>query len=345
MKKYKPSCIAFLAALLAAFFAAAGLSGCSMVFSSSINGRILDLESRQDGTVQGVADARVYLYTEKKAWEADYQAYVDGNVSTLPDAPGKTSYDYFQATATNANGNYQFSGIVWHTYFSQFGKTADRKEIYLLVYHPDYGIARNSTPYFIVSDVTTELPALEIEDVWNEGLISGRVKNWKDGAALANASVAIYVPDRWSYTSDGAVDDASLQFPRAATYRVTTDAQGYWSQTIRFRKMPGHSDTVNKIKVLVTWPGADWRAEDPAAGAPAGTSINAGLVLGDRDINKDGRAAMQGDNNDWYLLSPEINAGDTVVDTGTVTLQRWKFRTLVSGRVVNNATGDRKSVV
>ncbi|HRS64588.1 MAG TPA: carboxypeptidase-like regulatory domain-containing protein, partial [Spirochaetia bacterium] len=235
-------------------------------------------------------------------------------------------------------GNFQFSGIIWHTYFSQFGKTADRIEIYLLVYHPDYGLVKNENPYFIVSDVTTELPVMEIEDIWNKGTIFGKVLNWKDGSPLANASIAVYVPDSWSY-SGGSVSDSSLVFPDSPTYTTTTDTDGTWSLTVRYKKMPGRSDTVNKTKVLITWPRLDWRAEDPVEGSPPGTSINNGLVYGDRDINKNGRNALQGDNNDWYILSPEIQANGQPVDTGTVTLQRWRFRSTVSGRIVNNSTG------
>lgn len=315
------------------------LTGCSMVFTSSVNGRVIDKELQDNGTVQGIENARVYLYTEQKAWEEDFASYIDGNELTLPDAPGRERYNYFQSTITNATGNFQFSGIIWHTYFSQFGKTADRREVFLLVYHPDYGLAKNETPCFIVSDVTTELPVLEIEDIWNEGTVFGSLHNWKDGSALSNATVALYVPESWNYTASGAVQDSSLVFPKQATYTTTTDAQGDWSVAIRFKKMPGHTDTINKTKVLITWPNVDWRAEDPTEGTPPGSSINGGSVYGDRDINKNGRTALQGDVSDWYLVSPEISAGGDPVDTGTVTLQRWRFRAIVSGRIVNDSTG------
>ncbi|HRS64589.1 MAG TPA: hypothetical protein P5519_01710, partial [Spirochaetia bacterium] len=92
-----------------------------MVFTSSVNGRVIDKELREQGTVQGIADARVFLYTEKKAWEEDISNYREGDITTLPDALGRSEYNYFLSTVTNAQGNFQFSGIIWHTYFSQFG--------------------------------------------------------------------------------------------------------------------------------------------------------------------------------------------------------------------------------
>lgn len=324
---------------LAALAVGAGLvlAGCSVVFTSSINGRVIDKEERENNNnVVGVSDARVYLYTDQAAWEADYNAYVEGNTSTLPDAPDRRPYRYFQSTTTDNNGNYQFAGVVWETMNSAYGKTADRKEVYILVYHPNYGLWKNPNPYIVVSDVTTEFPPMEIEDLYNEGRLSGRVLNWKDGKPLANAGVNIYVPKKWSYTSDDKVDEASLEFPTTAAYSVNTDNDGYWTATIRYKKMGGHEDRVNKTRVRVAWNTADYRA---------GPSLNGTAVSGDRDLDGNGRTALEGDTNDWYLLSDDIPASTSTdpqtVNTGEITLQRYRFTVNVSGRVLDadDATG------
>lgn len=323
--------------------AAAAVSGlfasCSVVFTSSINGRVIDKEERENNNnVVGVPDARVYLYTEKNPWEADFSAYVEGNSSTLPDAPGRQSYRYFQSTTTDNNGNYQFAGVVWETLNSAYGKTADRRDVYLLVYHPNYGLWKNPNPCIVISDVTTELPPLEIEDLYNEGRVSGRVLNWKDSKPLANAAVDLYVPKSWTYTGD-TVDSASLEFPSTAAYGVNTDRDGYWTAAIRFKKMGGHRDMVNKTRILVAWNEADYRAEDPLQG----TAINGGNVQGDRDLDGNGRSAQTGDPSDWYLLSEDIPASTSTdpqtVDTGEVTLQRYRFTVNVSGKVLNDSDG------
>lgn len=326
--------------------AAAAVSGlfasCSVVFTSSINGRVIDKEERENNNnVVAVPDARVYLYTEKNPWEADVSAYVEGNSSTLPDAPGRQSYRYFQSTTTDNNGNYQFAGVVWETLNSAYGKTADRREVYLLVYHPNYGLWKNPNPCIVISDVTTELPPLEIEDLYNEGRVSGRVLNWKDSKPLANAAVALYVPKSWTYTGD-TVDTASLEFPNTAAYGVSTDRDGYWTATIRFKKMGGHRDMVNKTRILVAWNEADYRAGYPDS--ESRTPINgAGKVQGDRDLDGNGRSAQEGDPSDWYLLSEDIPASTSTepqpVNTGEVTLQRYRFTVNVSGRVLNASDG------
>jgi hypothetical protein len=105
--------------------------------------------------------------------------------------------------------------------------------------------------------------------------------------------------------------------------------------------MGGHADRVNKTRVRVAWNTADYRAEDPSKGTPAGTSINGGKVSGERDLDGNGRSALEGDTNDWYLLSDDIPASTSTdpqtVNTGEITLQRYRFTVNVSGRVLNNS--------
>uniref|UniRef100_A0A7C3E4F3 Uncharacterized protein n=1 Tax=Gracilinema caldarium TaxID=215591 RepID=A0A7C3E4F3_9SPIR len=344
MKAIQISIQSILMNLLAAVAVLVLFASCSVVFTSSINGRVIDKEERENNNnVVGVSDARVYLYTDKDAWDADFASYVEGNTATLPDAPNRRPYRYFQSTTTDDNGNYQFAGVVWETMNSAFGKTADRREVFLLVYHPNYGLWKNPNPYIVVSDVTTEFPPMEIEDLYNEGRLSGRVLNWKDGKALANVPVNIYVPKTWTYTSNNQVDESSLVFPTAAAYRVTTGSDGYWTATIRYKKMGGHADSVNKTRVRIAWDQDDYRAEDPASGTPLGTSLNGGTVSGNADLDGNGRTAMDGDTNDWYLLSNDIPASTSTdpqtVNTPEITLQRYHFTVTVTGRVINSTDG------
>ncbi len=326
-----PACVPAAIALAAAL----SLSGCSIVFTSSADGRVIDAEQRDAGNVVAVADARVFLYTEKAKWDRDYQDYVEGNPATLPDAPGKRPYRYFQSSTTDSGGNYRFSGVVWETANSAFGKTADKEEVYLLVYHPDYGLWRNPSPLIVVSDVTSTFPPLAIRNLYNEGRLAGRVMDWNNDRPLANAQVRIYVPESWTY-SGSSVDEASLRFPRSPATTAVSGADGYWSADIRFRKMGGHGDAVNKTRAIVAWGEVERRAEDPLAP----TAINGGAVSGDRDLDGNGRDALAGDNLDWYLLSPDIAAAAAVAaDTGTVELQRFAFSALVSGRVSQGLNG------
>jgi len=340
MKAIKISIGSILMNVSAAVAVLGLFASCSVVFTSSINGRVIDKEERENNNnVVGVSDARVYLYTDRDAWEADFTAYVEGNTATLPDAPNQRPYRYFQSTTTDNNGNYQFAGVVWETMNSAFGKTADRREVFLLVYHPDYGLWQNPNPYIVISDVTTEFPPMEIEDLYNEGRLSGWVLNWKDGKALENVPVNIYVPKTWTYTSDGKVDASSLVFPTTPAYTVTTGNDGYWTATIRYKKMGGHGDRVNKTRVRVAWDLTDYRAEDPANSS----GINGGSVLGDTDLDGNGRKVMEGDTNDWYLVSDDIPAS-TSTDPQTVvspeiTLQRYHFTVNVTGRVINSTDG------
>jgi len=222
--------------LAAAALGAALALSCSTVFTSSITGTIIDREDYDDGTTTGIAGARVILYTDETAWDEDYAAYVDGDESTLPDGSGRTAYRYFQSTVTDAQGGYEFSGFVWEACFPEYGKTADRRQVYLLIYHPDYGLWRNPVPLYVVSDVTNRLDAIRITDLWNEGRMAGRVVDWSDGDGLGGVTVGFTVADSWAYDAGGAF--TNVVFPDGPTTTVTTDGDGRFAVDLAFRKMP-----------------------------------------------------------------------------------------------------------
>lgn len=173
-----------------------GMSSCSAVFRSSIQGRILDLEEWNDGNTEGVSDARVFLYTNSHDRNADYASFKEWDEATLPD---KADVKYFQSTVTDTNGNYDFSGFVWETFNSKYGKTADRYEVFMLIYHPDYGLWKNPSPVYVVSDVTNQIDDIRIEDLYNEGRLSGKVLDWKNGKGLGGVTINFYVAKSWTY--------------------------------------------------------------------------------------------------------------------------------------------------
>lgn len=322
---------AYAAALAIALAALA--ASCSSVFTASIQGRLIDAEAYERGETRGIANARVFIYTDEADWQADFSAYAEGDEATAPD--GRGTVRFFQATETGEDGSYQFSGFIWKTLFPGYGKTADRREIYLLAYHPDYGLWKNPTPIMVVSDVTARIPPMRMEDLWNEGRITGRALDWKDGVGREGHPIRVYVAEDWNYAAG---EPTNLRYPAVPTVNLTSGSDGYWTASFRYKKMPGRSDAVNKTKVIVAWGDGDWRAEDPADPA----ALNAGLAKGDRDLDRDGFSVSQGDATDWYLESAAVGAFDaddpgTIVDTGSITLQRWRFSVNVQGRVVDDA--------
>ncbi len=323
---------------------------CSSVFTSSINGSIIDAEQyATDGTVTGVADAKVFLYIDKAARDAALAAYVEGNESTLPDSDANTEVDYFQSTVSDADGAYQFSGFLWSTFFPKFGKTADRREIYLLIYHKDYGVWKNPVPLFVVSDVTAQLDRIKITNLWNDGRMTGRVVDWKDGKGLGGVAVNFYVAKSWSSYDEATGTFPDVKFPANPTTTVNTDADGYWTANLRFAVQPTRALDTKKAPIKITFTQANYRLNSPVA--YTGFSNPATLVLNE-DLNRNGRTASDDiandstpSNNDWadaYLPAIVVLKDDLspVPEIADVMMQRWRFTANVSGRIYSDFDDD-----
>jgi len=308
---------------------------CSIVFRSSIQGTVIDREDWTDGSTTGVTDAKVFLYTDAEARNADYDAYADGDETSLPDGAGKAEYGYFQSTVTDANGAYDFTGFIWEKFFSEYGKTADRAEVHLLVYHPDYGLWKNPVPLYVVSDVTNQLPQITIEDLWNQGRLAGTVLDWKDDEALAGVTVNLYVAKSWTYDGETI---ASAVYPTTISTTATTDADGRWTADVNFRKMPLGADK-GKAPVRVSYVLNNYRANDDLPG-DTGLS-NAGLVTS-ADLDRDGATAAEGDYEDAFVSTIAvydlIEKEADLVTLATLKMQRWRFSASVRGRIKEGAT-------
>ncbi|MDX9899750.1 MAG: hypothetical protein RBT62_12590 [Spirochaetia bacterium] len=328
-----------LAAIIAALVLTLSLTGCSAVFRSSIQGRVIDLEDWDNGTTTGVEDATVFLYTDQKARDADLVAFVEGDDATRPDGSSRPERLYFQSTVTDTNGAYDFTGFIWESLFPKYGKTADRNEVFLLIYHPDYGLKPNPTPLYVVSDVTNQLDLLKIEDLWNEGRLAGTVLDWKDDKGLDGVTVNFYVAKSWTYDAGGAFADVVYPTTPSATTTTAPNGDGRWTATVRFPMKPNRTvhATHNNAPVRVAFVLNNYRANDPADGS--GLS-NVDLVS-DVDIDRDGRTATDGDYKDAFVsatLEYDAVAGEAkIVTVPAISLQRWRFSAAVRGRTYDTS--------
>lgn len=300
---------------------------CSAVFRSSIQGRVIDLEDWADGTTTGISDARVFLYTNADDRDADYNAFVEGNEASLPD---KQSVRYFQSTISDTDGVYDFSGFVWESFLPKYGKTADRYEVFLLIYHPDYGLWKNPSPIYVVSDVTNQLDDIRIEDLYNEGRVSGKIFNWKDDKGLAGVRVNFYVAKSWNYASNG--DYENIVWPDTPTAYTTSSNtagnEGNYTALVRFPMKPNRAihAKYNKAPVRLCFVLEDYR-------------IGPGTVpstIDVWDINNDGHFDYSEEAIYAELKYNAVKKEAEPTSIGKVVLQRWRFSTTVSGRVKEN---------
>ncbi|MDD7271720.1 MAG: hypothetical protein PUH25_07550 [Spirochaetales bacterium] len=127
------------------------LTSCSSVFSGGFTGKLMeDKGGLDDSSNTPLVGATVFIYTDEGLRNNDYnRAITDG---TKPSNATST-------TTTNDNGQFSVSKIIWKTNSPAFGKTADKINLYLIVYKSGFGINgfnKNSNSISITSDSTNE---------------------------------------------------------------------------------------------------------------------------------------------------------------------------------------------
>lgn len=168
---------------------------CSTVFTASIQGKVVlrymeevkkmsteteeEVESEIEEEIDDDEEAEVeyeekekalqnvlvFLYDSKEKWEDDFNFFDSENPKeSLPNSPGRENYRYYQSSETNSQGEYSFSGFMWQTNNPGYGKTGDRREVYILLYPKDYGLYKNLSPVYIISNATTNIPTFYFDE-------------------------------------------------------------------------------------------------------------------------------------------------------------------------------------
>lgn len=314
--------------------AALALASCSSVFTASLSGRLVDREiyEADDGANAAISEAAIYLYMEETERSTDLSAW-DGTDATLPDGSG-ADYRWFASTTSDEQGDFQFTGIIWENLFPEFGKTADRKEVFLLFHHPRYGLVPNKVPVYVLSDSTYRAGIIKLEDRYNVQSIRGQVLDHDkeldvadsdDG--LANATVAIYVAEEWTYDDTGTI--ATATYPRDPTALVTTDADGWWNREISFRKVPSDADDHESTIVRLVFSREQWTADattDP-------DDIRAAPEDFDRDGEEEHFYESASTTGDSELVVSDSRSDGYPVTLAAVTMRRDAFTGAIEGRL------------
>jgi len=300
------------------------LSGCSAVFTASVTGRLVDTDEYEDDAGDpGINEAEVYLYTSEGNRDADREAWAEES------EPAR----YFMKSVTGSSGGeagyYTFNGLIWSEMFPGYGKTGDRKEIYFLFYHPEYGIHNSSA--VIVSEVTNRLPPVKIPSLYNRGDIRGSVLDNETGDGIGGVTVGIYVPDSWEYDAEGGIvwrtgsDTGTLEtpvYPEEPAYTVTTDDTGEYSRSVTFLMMPDRETDRGTVPLLLTFARNGYDA-DPEAETD---------LANDLDLDGDGRITEE----ETCYRSPLVSADAVTVmnDINLVPVEE-DHQAELSGTVVN----------
>ncbi len=321
--------IAALPIAAIAVFAAAALlfAGCSVVFTSSVSGEVHDSELYDDDSdTSGIQDMEIYLYTEEAGWTADLAAW-DGGLGVLPDEEDEEgNVRYFLKTVSDDSGSFSFNGLIWNALTPEYGKSGDRREIFLLFSHETYGLTANTTPVYIVSDVTNVLPPFKIDRIMNVATIEGYVRDVEgsDDEGLANVTVSIWVPLTWSYDDSGTITglDDEEAWDDTADYTVTTDEEGLYHVEIVYPMLPSVDDNEGTCRVRVEYELTSYIAENGA----------------DDNITDEGWDPDDDGYDNPYYESPVISA-DTTTEMDDIHLTHDTNTATVSGTVEDSADG------
>ncbi len=298
------------------------VTSCSSVFTSSISGNLKNREEYDENPDNGdVANALVYLYLDAATRDASFNA--------------SAASGYYAATESDNNGAYTLNGIIWENLTPQFGKTADRKEVFLLIYHPDYGWVKNSHSIILSSDVSNSISTIFLTDILNQANIEGYVYDEveNEGAeptGLQGVAVNVYIPTSWVNTN-GVITD--VIYPRDPDYTFTTDIDGMYEGEITFLHNPVGAD-LGKSEIMLTYELNNYEPKDSD-------------IKNDKDLDFDGEAT------DFYLtaniLKDKLNKLTDVTmaqieENGTATLEgkilRWRGSTTNEQELMQGVTVD-----
>ncbi|MDC7124685.1 MAG: hypothetical protein PQJ46_03910 [Spirochaetales bacterium] len=307
-------------------------TGCSVVFTCSMTGSIVDSEKYDNGDEDsGIDDLSVFLYTDEDDCNEDLLAWSIDN-SVTPDNPSSGDPKYFIETTTDDSGDYTFNGLIWNELFSEYGKSGDRKEVFLLFYHKNYGLCSNPTPVYVVSDVTNRVSVIQLDKIMNTADINGTIYGKDTSAVLANVTVNIWVPTSWTYDSDGNVDTSSFEWDEDPSYTALSDESGEWSQEIAYYMKPSSSSNNGTTIVRLTY---------DAGGYVADNAADSDITDGGWDINADG--TIDSGEDDGYYQTDEITKG-TSTELNDIYLANEYNTATISGSVVNTAGSNEDGV-
>ena len=281
------------------------LYSCSTVFTASISGSTIDKESwEEDDQEIGIGDVEIFLYNDEKDWTEDYTRWTEEGIrpDTVEEGEGP---NFFLSTITGADGAFTFGGFIWNSFFPAYGKSGDRVEVYFLFYNRDYGITKNPTPVYIVSEVTNQLYPFKLERITNPATVEGTIINRNTDEGVGAVNISIYVAD--------SLDPA--EYPEEPDYQTTSGPEGEYTQTFSFPKALGDS---GKVKITVDRNGFNCENYD-GDGTPAGDYLETGLIEKETTYTAADIAIQQTEFNE--TLEGRYSTGGTY--TNGVTL--WVF--------------------
>jgi len=193
---------------------------CSAVFSAGVSGRVVDSESTSTPK-DGIPDVTVFAYIDEAARDADYTAWTAG----ARFSPATTEH-YIGQTSTSDDGSFTIGRIVWESKSPEFGKTADFTPVFLLFYHENFGLVKNTNNAVIMSDSTSNVIYQEMTSVRKSTSLEIQIRNAVSDALLNTAVNTIVSVPQLSGTIEYEISVTGsapllISYPRFASDGIT----------------------------------------------------------------------------------------------------------------------------
>ena len=161
------------------------LTGCSSVFDAAISGTVKDRSTANNSTtstnVGVIGDAMVYAYDSESAWNNAYNSWVSSGKGEFVDNSVPS------AKTSTADGSFSIATLRWKTLNPAYGKDADSKTVYLLVFHKDYGLTKVSGRT-VQSDKSNNFGVVYLDKITTNKNLVIKFKDKDDNSTTATGS-------------------------------------------------------------------------------------------------------------------------------------------------------------
>lgn len=151
------------------------LTSCSAVYYGGITGTVKDAE-----TGEGINDVMVAVYFDEGRRNLEYDAY-DKNAHADFNPSGADGIAY-----TSANGSYSFSKVWWETNSPEYGKDADKADVYLLFYNENYGLTKSDSSVTLYSESTSQIKTAELTSIVDTYTYNIDLRDDSDSSSLTD---------------------------------------------------------------------------------------------------------------------------------------------------------------
>jgi hypothetical protein len=286
------------------------LGSCSVVFTAGVQGQVVDQEVFDDNGGGGLDGVRVYIYIRERPRRLDREFYESDGLLPDENEDGRYYLETVTDTVGGTAGSFSFPTLYWNDLLPTYGRSGDRRDVFFLLYHPEYGLIDYTAT--IVSDTTNTLAPIELTWLFQQTSVTGRVVRAGTSAGVGGVAVAAYAADGWNA--------GVFSYGSADPEETTTAADGTYSMDLTVPRAVVEAAGAGRARLTFT--DSDYQID---------SSVD--LLLDETtDVDGDGSPDSSYETAD---LPP-----DATTELDTISIKQVSFTESLDGRVGVDAGGD-----